>query len=123
MAKLRAIVKGARKIASRKAGHLEPFTRVRLQLAKGRDLIIVTQAETIEAYPALREDLTLTGYAAYVLELLDRFVPDEETALPVPVPPADGDPVAAGERIHPLADGAFVRDAPARPAGIPSAAL
>ena len=80
--KVRAIVKGARKIASRKAGHLEPFTRVKLQLAKGRDLLIVTQAETIDAYPSLREDLTLTGYAAYVLELLDRFVPDEETALP-----------------------------------------
>jgi DNA repair protein RecO (recombination protein O) len=80
--KVRAIAKGARKIASRKAGHLEPFTRVKLQLAKGRDLLIVTQAETIDAYPILREDLTLTGYAAYVLELLDRFVPDEETALP-----------------------------------------
>lgn len=80
--KVRAIAKGARKIASRKAGHLEPFTRVKLQLAKGRDLLIVTQAETIDAYPSLRADLTLTGYAAYVLELLDRFVPDEETALP-----------------------------------------
>jgi DNA repair protein RecO (recombination protein O) len=80
--KMRAIVKGARKIASRKAGHLEPFTRVRLQLARGHDLFIVTQAETVEAYPALREDLTLTGYAAYVLELLTRFVPDEEIAVP-----------------------------------------
>ena len=80
--KVCAIVKGARKIASRKAGHLEPFTRVRLQLARGRDLMIVTQAETVEAYPALREDLTLTGYAAYVLELLDRFVPDEQIAVP-----------------------------------------
>jgi DNA repair protein RecO (recombination protein O) len=80
--KVRAIVKGARKIASRKAGHLEPFTRVRLQLARGRDLMIVTQAETVEAYDSLREDLTLTGYAAYVLELLDRFVPDEEIAVP-----------------------------------------
>lgn len=80
--KVRAIAKGARKIASRKAGHLEPFTRVKLQLAKGRDLLIVTQAETIDAYPSLREDLTLTGYAAYVLELLDRFVPDEDVALP-----------------------------------------
>ncbi len=80
--KVRAIAKGARKIASRKAGHLEPFTRVKLQLAKGRDLLIVTQAETVDAYPSLREDLTRTGYAAYVIELLDRFVPDEEVATP-----------------------------------------
>ena len=80
--KVRAVAKGARKIASRKAGHIEPFTRVKLQLAKGRDLFIVTQAETIDVYMRLREDLTLTGFAAYVIELLDRFVPDEETANP-----------------------------------------
>lgn len=80
--KVRAVAKGARKIASRKAGHLEPFTHVKLQLAKGRDLLIVTQAETINVFMQLRDDLTLTGYAAYVIELLDRFVPDEETANP-----------------------------------------
>src|SRR5512139_807765 len=80
--KVRAIAKGVRKLTSRKAGHLEPFTHVKLQLARGRDLLIVTQAETIEVYLPLREDLTRTGYAAYVIELLDRFVPDEEIAVP-----------------------------------------
>ena len=44
--KIRVVAKGVRKLKSRKAGHLEPFTRVQLQLAKGRDLPIVTQAET-----------------------------------------------------------------------------
>lgn len=77
LGKTRAIVKGARKITSRKAGHLEPFTRVRLQLAKGRDMPVVTQADTIEAYTPLREDLVLTGQASYVIELLDRFTYDE----------------------------------------------
>jgi len=80
--KVRAIAKGARKLTSRKAGHLEPFTRVSLQLAKGRDLLIVTQAETIDAHTPIREDLARTGYAAYVIELLDRFVPDDEIAVP-----------------------------------------
>jgi DNA repair protein RecO (recombination protein O) len=45
MGKLRAVAKGARKMRSRKAGHLEPFTHVKLQVAKGRDLPIVTQAD------------------------------------------------------------------------------
>jgi DNA repair protein RecO (recombination protein O) len=36
--KLRAIAKGARKMRSRKAGHLEPFMRSKLMLAKGRDM-------------------------------------------------------------------------------------
>lgn len=80
--KTRAIAKGARKIRSRKAGHLEPFTYVRLMLARGRDLLIVTQADTVDAYQPLREDLLRTGYAAYVVELLDRFVYDEEGANP-----------------------------------------
>jgi DNA repair protein RecO (recombination protein O) len=76
--KVRAIAKGARKMTSRKAGHIEPFTHVTLQLAKGRDLLIVTQAETVNAFLALREDLIKTGYAAYILELLDRFTYEEE---------------------------------------------
>ena len=76
LGKVRAIAKGARKPRSRKAGHLEPFTHVSLQLARGRDLYIVTQAETLDAYLPLREDLLLLGYASYVLELLDRFTYD-----------------------------------------------
>jgi DNA repair protein RecO (recombination protein O) len=75
--KLRAIAKGARKVTSRKAGHIEPFTHVTLQLAKGRDIFIVTQAETINLFPGLREDLVKTGYAAYIVELLDRFTYEE----------------------------------------------
>ncbi len=76
--KLRAIVKGARKVRSRKAGHLEPFTRASLLLATGRDLYIVDQAEATEVYSRLREDLTGLGYASYVAELLDKFTYDEE---------------------------------------------
>lgn len=71
--KLRAVAKGVRRLRSRKAGHLEPFTRVKLLLARGRDLWIVTQAETVDAYLPLREDLEKIGQASYVLELLDRF--------------------------------------------------
>lgn len=77
--KVRAVAKGARKIKSRKAGHLEPFTQVALQLAAGRDLPIITQAETLEPHLALRDDLLRTGYAAYVVELVDRFTYEDET--------------------------------------------
>ena len=76
--KQRAVVKGARKLRSRKAGHLEPFTHVALLMAAGRDLWIVTQADTISAYLELRDDLVLTGYAAYVIELVDRFTFEDE---------------------------------------------
>lgn len=79
LGKMRVLAKGARKIASRKAGHIEPFTHVRLQLAKGRDMFLVTQADTVDAYLPLREDLILTSHASYVMELLDRFTYEDET--------------------------------------------
>ena len=75
--KLRSVVKGARRIKSRKAGHLEPFTRVALLLARGRDLWIITQAETLDAFLPIGQDLACTANASYVLELLDRFTIDE----------------------------------------------
>jgi DNA repair protein RecO (recombination protein O) len=77
LGKVRAIAKGVRKPRSRKAGHLEPFTRVSLQMARGRDMWIVTQAESVNIYTSLREDLLRVSYAAYVVELLDRFTYEE----------------------------------------------
>lgn len=78
MGKVRAIAKGVRKARSRKAGHLEPFIRATLMLARGRDFMIVTQAESIDAHLNLRDDLQRTSYAAYVVELIDRFTIDED---------------------------------------------
>jgi DNA repair protein RecO (recombination protein O) len=75
--KVRAIGKGIRKLRSRKAGHLEPLTRSNLLLARGREMLIVTQAETIEAFLPLRENLKLWEYACHVVELLDRFTYEE----------------------------------------------
>jgi len=75
--KLRAIAKGARRIHSRKAGHLEPFTRVTLQLARGRDLLIITQADTLDAYLPIHDELIKTSQAAYMVELIDRFTREE----------------------------------------------
>lgn len=79
---VRAIAKGARKITSRKGGHLQPFTHITVQLAKGRDLLIVTQVETINAFLPLHDDLVKTGHAAYAVELLLRFSYEDEGANP-----------------------------------------
>jgi len=76
--KRRAIAKGVRKTTSRLAGHIELFTRVNLQLAEGRNLDIVTQAEIIAPYRRLRLDLERISFAYYVAELLDKLTTDEE---------------------------------------------
>jgi DNA repair protein RecO (recombination protein O) len=75
--KLRLVAKGVRRIHSRKAGHLEPFTRATLMIAQGRDLDLITQAEAIETYPQIRADLIRLSQASYLLELLDRFTIEE----------------------------------------------
>lgn len=77
LGKLRAIAKGVRKPRSRKSGHLQPFTRSTLQLARGRDMFIITQAETVQAYLPLHTEYVLTNYAYYVVELVDRFTYEE----------------------------------------------
>jgi len=76
--KLRAIAKGVRRPSSRKTGHLDLYMRTDVLLASGRNLYVVTQAQTIDAYRQLREDLVRSSYASCSVELLDRFTPDGE---------------------------------------------
>lgn len=76
--KLTLLAKGVRRQASRKAGHIEPFTHVDLLIAKGKSLDLITQAETIEAHRPLREDLWRSTWAYYVAELADAFTIDAD---------------------------------------------
>lgn len=69
--KMPVVAKGIRRISSRSAGHLELFTRSEIQLARGANLDVVTQAETRDPYRALREDLTRTSTAYLIAELVD----------------------------------------------------
>lgn len=81
--KVRVVAKGVRKPLSRKAGHLELFTRSQVLIARGRDMGIVSQAEMVEPYLPLRQDLVRVSYAAYLVELADSFVEegDENRAI------------------------------------------
>lgn len=76
--KIRVIAKGIRRPQSRKAPHLELFSQTRVMLAKGRDLDVVTSAETIDAHWALRSDLEAFGHASYLVELLNLFTEDRQ---------------------------------------------
>jgi DNA repair protein RecO (recombination protein O) len=78
LGKVRAVAKGVRKPRSRKAGHIEPFTRAALLLARGRDLYILTQAEAVEPYSTIKKDLVILGYASYIVELLSSFTYEGE---------------------------------------------
>ncbi len=81
--KLRLIAKGARKPSSRKSGHVELFSRGQFLVAVGRELDIVTQAETLEPYLPLREELERTTYAYYFAELADAFTAERDENRPL----------------------------------------
>ncbi len=72
-----AIAKGVRRTKSRFGGRLEPFFRLALVLHEGRsDLLTVTAAETIAAYPRLREDARALEGAARACEAVARVFDD-----------------------------------------------
>lgn len=76
--RLRAVARGIRRPRSRKAGHLELLARVRLLMARGRELDVITQAEALQLFPHLREDLVLVARGSYLAELVDGFAPEGE---------------------------------------------
>lgn len=76
LGKFDAVARGVRKARSHMRGHLEPLTRSRLMLARGRSLDVFTQAETVDAYRAIRGDLERTACALSCAELVDRFTAD-----------------------------------------------
>lgn len=78
--KFRALAKGARKPHARSTGHVELFALVDMLIAHGRELHIITQAETKEPFLALREDLVRATYANHLVELLDRFMAEHDTS-------------------------------------------
>jgi DNA repair protein RecO (recombination protein O) len=69
--KIRAVAKGVRRATSRSAGHLEPFTLTDVLLAVGRELDVVSQADTLASFRRVREDVVLTSHAYYLVELAD----------------------------------------------------
>ncbi len=72
--KVSVVAKGVRRTKSRLAGHLEPYCRSSLLIAKGRNLDIVTQASLIEPFRKIHESEALIAYASYFADLLDLFI-------------------------------------------------
>jgi DNA repair protein RecO (recombination protein O) len=71
--KIKAIAKGSMRPGSKLGGNVELLTYSRLMLAHGRNLDIVTQAQTINTFLPLRENLELMSYGFYLSELVDSF--------------------------------------------------
>jgi DNA repair protein RecO (recombination protein O) len=76
--KIRALAKGARKIGSRKVGHLEPFASSKLMLTESNsDFWMISQAETTNPRGNMRSSLLHIAYASLVSEIADRITPED----------------------------------------------
>jgi DNA repair protein RecO (recombination protein O) len=75
--KLRAVAKGTRRPRSKMGGHVELLTHSLLLLARGRNLDIVTQAQTINSFLPLKDDLKRMSCGLYISELIDSFTEED----------------------------------------------
>ena len=71
--KVRAVGKGARRSTSKLVGHLEPLTTVKMSMANGRNMDIISQVEVINSFPTLKGDLTGITKGQYLAEIVDGF--------------------------------------------------
>ncbi len=77
--RVRAVAKGVRRTTSKFGSRLEPFTHVDLQLAEGRSLDIVTQAETRSLFHAqMGNDYDRYTSGTAMLETAERLVTEEK---------------------------------------------
>jgi DNA repair protein RecO (recombination protein O) len=79
--KVRAVAKGIRKTKAKLGGRLDLLTHVSLLCWRGRELDIITQAEIIDLYRPIREDLDRMPVAFTMLEAVDQ-VAVERHAMP-----------------------------------------
>jgi DNA repair protein RecO (recombination protein O) len=71
--KLKAVAKGACRPGSKLGGNVEPLTYSLMLLAKGRNLDIITQSQTIHGFLSLKSDLWRMACGFYILDLIDSF--------------------------------------------------
>ena len=76
--KISVVAKGIRRITSRRAGNVELLNRVILYLYQGKGMPILTEAESIQAFPKLKPDLTLSTVAYHIIELVDKLTAESQ---------------------------------------------
>lgn len=76
--KVRAVAKGVRKTKSKLGGRLDLMTQVSIMCWRGRELDVVTQAEIIDSFRPIREDLDKMPVAFTMLEAVDQVAVERQ---------------------------------------------
>ncbi len=69
---------GIRRIPSRRAAHVELLNHSMLSLYRGRHMPILTEAEVIENFFPIKDDLDKVGLAFHLCELIDGLCPENQ---------------------------------------------
>lgn len=78
LGKVSVVVKGVKKPQSSLRGMVQPFCRSHFYLTRSGEMYLMTQGKIISFYGNIREDLTKTLQAVYILELLDKSLVDND---------------------------------------------
>jgi len=81
--KVRAVAKGVRRTKSRIGGRLEPLSHVDLLLYEGRELDIVSQAELVQPWRPLHEDLSRLSQGVAMAEAAEQVAQEREPSEPL----------------------------------------
>lgn len=76
---IRCVAKGIKKPASKLGGRMEMLASNKLLLAKGKKLDVVCQAELVDGFKELRQNVSKLTYAIYCAELVSTFGLENDT--------------------------------------------
>lgn len=76
--KIKIVAKGVRRITSRRGGNVELLNKVKLHIYQGKGMPILTEAESINTFPKIKNDLMMSSYGSYIMELTDKLLPEEQ---------------------------------------------
>lgn len=76
--KISVVAKGVRRITSRRAGNVELLNRVVMYLYQAKGMPVLTEAESLENFHKLKEDLTLSTVAFHIIELVDKLTAENQ---------------------------------------------
>ncbi len=76
--KIQVKASGIRRIPSRRSAHVELLNFSILSLYKGSGFPILTEAETLENFSAIKDSLQKIGHAYHLCELIDGLCPENQ---------------------------------------------
>lgn len=78
LGKISIMAQGAYRPKSQLIAITQPFSLVEFQLTKGKNLYYISQADLIQSYYSIRENMNRLTYGFYLLELIEKSIPEEE---------------------------------------------